>query len=103
MQTNIQQIETLKAIIKQYVFEACELEDLGLKVELKKVSEYNIPEEFKNVLNKNAPLKIAFEALTSGRQKAYIFYFSHPKQSKTRNARVEKYIDPILNGKGLND
>ena len=101
--TNIQQIVKLKAIIKDYTFEACEVEDLGLKVVLKKTTEYKIPEEFKSKLDENPALKTAFEALTPGRQRAYIFYFSQPKQSKTRSARVEKYTQHILKGKGLDD
>ena len=90
-------------IIKTYIYEAIEIERAGLKVKLKKTSEFQIPEEFKNKLNKNRALKKAFNALTPGRQRAYIFYFSQPKQSKTREARVEKYIPQILGGKGLND
>ena len=101
--TNIQQIVKLKAIIKDYTFEACEVEDLGLKVVLKKTTEYKIPEEFKSKLDENPALKTAFEALTPGRQRAYIFYFSQPKQSKTRSARVLKYTQHILKGKGLDD
>jgi uncharacterized protein YdeI (YjbR/CyaY-like superfamily) len=74
-----------------------------LKVKLKKTSEYKIPEEFQKKLDKSTTLKKAFEALTPGRQRAYIFYFSQPKQSKTREARVEKSMKQILNGKGLDD
>ena len=79
------------------------MEKAGLKVELKKTSEFKIPPEFQSKLDKNAALKRAFEALTPGRQRAYIFYFSDPKQSKTRESRVEKSLGQILKGKGLSD
>ncbi|HEY5966727.1 MAG TPA: YdeI family protein [Chitinophagaceae bacterium] len=98
---NAKEIVKMEKILKAYVYEAIEVERAGLKVKLKKTSEFNIPEEFQKRLNKNITLKKAFEALTPGRQRAYIFYFSQAKQSKTREARVEKYIPQILNGKGL--
>ena len=101
--TNVREIVKLKPILKAYVHEAIEVEKAGLKVKLKKISEYKIPEEFQKKLNKTPALKTAFYALTPGRQRAYIFYFSQPKQSKTRESRVEKYIDKILDGKGLED
>ncbi|UEG49714.1 YdeI/OmpD-associated family protein [Ferruginibacter lapsinanis] len=101
--TNVKDIVKIKATLKAYIYEAIEVEKAGLKVTLKKTSEFNIPEEFQQQLNKKAGLKKAFNALTPGRQRAYIFYFSQPKQSKTREARVEKCIPDILNGKGLND
>ena len=101
--TNIQEITKQKKTIKAYIHEAIEVEKAGLKVALKKTTEYPIPEEFKNKLNKNAALKTAFKALTPGRQRGYLLYFSAPKQSTTRESRVEKSIQPILNGKGLND
>jgi len=101
--TNAAQIVKLKSTIKTYVFEAIELERAGVKVELKKTAEYKIPEEFQVKLKKSAALKKAFYALTPGRQRAYILHFSQPKQSKTREARVEKYAKQILAGKGLND
>ncbi len=101
--TGVQEIGKMKAVIKTYIYEAIEVEKAGLKVKLKKTSEYKIPEEFQNKLDKNAALKKAFEALTPGRQRAYIFYFSQPKQSKTRESRVEKSISKILSGKGLDD
>ncbi len=101
--TNIREIVKLEPVIKAYIYEAIEVEKAGLKVTLKKTEEYIIPEEFKKKLDKNAALKKAFEALTPGRQRAYIFHFSQPKQSKTREARVEKHIPQILNGKGLTD
>jgi len=100
---NIREIVKMEKILKAYVYEAIEVERAGLKVKLKKTSEYKIPEEFQKRLNKNAALKTAFNTLTPGRQRAYIFYFSQPKLSKTREARVEKYTKQILSGKGLND
>jgi len=101
--THIHEIAKLKPIVKAYVYEAIEVEKAGLKVNLKKSTEFKIPEEFQNKLDKIPGLKIAFEALTPGRQRGYILYFSAPKQSKTRVSRVEKYKLQILNGKGLND
>ena len=101
--TNAREIVKMEKILKAYVFEAIEVERAGLKVKLKKTSEFKIPEEFQKRLDKSATLKKAFDALTPGRQRAYIFYFSQAKQSKTREARVEKYIKQILNGKGLDD
>jgi uncharacterized protein YdeI (YjbR/CyaY-like superfamily) len=101
--TNVKEIVKMEAILKRYIFEAIEIEKSGLKVYLKKTSEYTIPEEFQNKLDKNPALKTAFNALTPGRQRAYIFYFSSPKQSKTRESRIEKHIQQILAGKGLND
>ncbi len=101
--TNAKEIVKLEKNLKAYVYEAIEVERAGLKVKLKKTSEFKIPEEFQKKLDKSAALKKAFEGLTPGRQRAYIFYFSQAKQSKTREARVEKYIKQILNGKGLDD
>jgi len=101
--TNVREIVKMEKILKAYIYEAIEVERAGLKVKLKKTSEYKIPEEFQKKLNKTPALKTAFYALTPGRQRAYIFYFSQPKLSKTRTSRVEKYMKPILNGKGLND
>jgi uncharacterized protein YdeI (YjbR/CyaY-like superfamily) len=89
--------------LKTYIYEAVEVEESGLKVKLKKTSDFKIPEEFQNKLNKNIALKKAFTSLTPGRQKGYIFYFSQPKQSKTRESRIEKSIPQILCAKGLND
>jgi uncharacterized protein YdeI (YjbR/CyaY-like superfamily) len=100
---NLLQIVEAKAILKAYIHEAIEVEKAGLKVELKKTEEFSIPEEFQYKLIKIPALKTAFEALTPGRQRGYLFYFSQPKQSKTREARVEKCIPQILNGKGLDD
>ncbi len=101
--TALNQIIKLKTTIKAYIKEAIAIEKAGLKVELKKTSEYKMPEEFKNELKENSELKTAFEALTPGRQRGYLLYFSAPKQSKTREARVKKYIKHIIDGKGLND
>lgn len=101
--TNVQDILKLEEILKSYIFEAIEIEKAGLKVEMKKTSDYSIPEEFQNQLDKNPDLKTAFNKLTPGRQRAYIFYFSQPKRPKTRESRIEKYIENILKGKGLKD
>ena len=101
--TSVREVVKLKPILKAYIYEAIEVEKAGLKVKLKKTSDFKMPEEFRNKLNKNAALKKAFNALTPGRQRAYIFHFSQPKQSKTRESRVEKYIPQIMEGKGLND
>lgn len=101
--TNIGEIAPLAETIKAYVFEAVEIEKAGLKVELKRTSDYKIPEEFGMILTKNPALRAAFEALTPGRQRAYLMFFSQPKQEKTRVQRIEKSIPQILGGKGLND
>jgi uncharacterized protein YdeI (YjbR/CyaY-like superfamily) len=100
---NVQQIIKLKPVLKAYIYEAIEVEKAGLKVKLKKTAEFTVPEEFQNKLDRSPALKKAFNALTPGRQRAYIFYFSQPKLSKTRAARVEKHMQHILKGKGLND
>ncbi|KRD63994.1 hypothetical protein ASE40_01235 [Flavobacterium sp. Root935] len=101
--TNLKEIESKKEVLKQYIYEAAEIEKAGLKVELKKVSEFEIAQEFQVKLDSNPDLKKAFYALTPGRQRAYLLHFSQPKQSKTREGRVEKNIPNILIGKGLND
>ena len=101
--TNIREIVKMEKILKSYIYEAIEVERAGLKVKLKKTEDFKIPAEFKTKLDKLPALKKAFDALTPGRQSAYIFYFSQAKQSKTREARVEKYMKQILNGKGLDD
>ncbi len=101
--TNVREIAKLERTLKEYVFEAVEVEKAGLKVKLRKTSDFKIPEEFQNKLNEIPALKAAFDRLTPGRQRAYLFYFSQPKQSKTRESRVEKCIPQILDGKGLND
>ncbi len=100
---SVAEIVKYKADIKAYVFEAIEVEKAGLKVEMKKTKEFSMPEEFKQKLIKDAELKKAFESLTPGRQRGYLLYFSQAKQSKTRETRIEKYLQPIMNGKGLND
>lgn len=101
--TNIQEIIKMEKNLRSYIYEAIEVEKAGLKVKLKKTSDFKTPDELQKKLDKKPALKNAFEALTPGRQRAYIFYFSQPKQSKTRESRVEKYISQILDGKGLND
>jgi len=101
--TNAKQITRMKAALKAYVYEAIEVERAGLKVKLKKVEEYPVVEEFQKKLNSKPALKKAFEALTPGRQRGYLLYFSSAKQSKTRAERVEKCTKLILAGKGLND
>jgi uncharacterized protein YdeI (YjbR/CyaY-like superfamily) len=99
---DVREIVKLEPIVKAYVYQAIEVERAGLKVGVKKNTE-PIPEEFQKKLNKTPALKKAFKALTPGRQRAYIFYFSAPKQSKTRESRIEKSMPQILSGKGLND
>lgn len=101
--TNVREIVEIGPILKAYIYEAIEVEKAGLKVNLKKTTEFIIPEEFQKKLDDIPALKAAFDALTPGRQRAYILYFSAPKQSKTRESRVEKCMQQILNGKGLND
>jgi uncharacterized protein YdeI (YjbR/CyaY-like superfamily) len=101
--TTIREIVKMERILKAYIYEAIEVERAGLKVNYRKTTEFKIPEEFQNKLDKSSALKKAFDALTPGRQRAYIFHFSQPKQSKTRASRVEKYMKQILNGKGLDD
>jgi uncharacterized protein YdeI (YjbR/CyaY-like superfamily) len=101
--TKVREIVEMEPSLKAYIYEAIEAEKAGLEVNYKKISEFIIPEEFKNKLDEIPALKTAFEALTPGRQRGYILYFSAPKQSKTRESRVEKCMQQILNGKGLND
>ena len=101
--THLREIVELEPILKAYIHEAIEVEKAGLKVDFKKPSEFSIPDEFINKLEEVPGLQDAFEALTPGRQRAYLLYFSAPKQSKTRESRVEKCMPQILNGKGLND
>lgn len=101
--TNVLEIIAQKPILKTYVQQAIEVEKAGLKVTLKKTSEFAVAKEFQHKLDQVPALKTAFEALTPGRQRAYHLYFSAPKQSKTRESRVEKYMPQILHGKGLND
>lgn len=101
--TNVQEIAELEPVLKAYIHEAVEIEKSGLEVNFKKTDEYVIPEELHTAFDETPALKSAFEALTPGRQRAYIFYFSQPKQSKTRVSRIDKYRQQILDGKGLND
>ncbi len=101
--TNGKEIAEMEPILKAYIYEAIEVEKAGLKVDLKKTNEFTIAEEFQKKLDELPALKTAFNALTPGRQRGYMLHFSAPKQSKTREARVEKWIQQILNGKGLND
>src|SRR6267143_6070212 len=101
--TNVREIVKMKPVLKKYIYEAIEVEKAGLKVDFKKTTEFKIPEEFQNKLDEIPTLKTAFDALTLGQQRAYILYFSAPKQSTTRESRVEKCMQQILNGKGLDD
>jgi len=101
--TNVSQITNLKAVLKAYILEAVEVEKAGLKVKLKQTTAFEMPEEFKAVLKAMPELKKAFEALTPGRQRAYLLHFSSPKQSKTRLSRIEKSVKRIMMGKGLDD
>jgi uncharacterized protein YdeI (YjbR/CyaY-like superfamily) len=101
--TQIQEIKNKRETLKAYILEAIKVENDGLKVDLKKTSEFTMSEEFKILLEDMPELKTAFEALTPGRQRGYLLYFSSPKQSKTREARIVKCIPQIINGKGLED
>jgi uncharacterized protein YdeI (YjbR/CyaY-like superfamily) len=101
--TNIEEIVAMESILKAYIYEAIEVENAGLEISFKKHTEYTIPEELLQKFKEIPALKTAFEALTPGRQRGYMLHFSSPKQSKTRESRVEKYIPQILNGKGLDD
>jgi len=100
---NIEEVEKQRTIIKKYIQEAVKIEQSGQKVELKKVSEYPFPEEFQRALDEDKALNESFYALSPGRQKGYLFYFNQAKQSKTRETRIEKYYQNILNGKGIDD
>ena len=101
--THVREIGEMETILKAYIHQAIEVERAGLEVIYKKTSEFKIPEEFQKKLDEFSALKIAFNKLTPGRQRAYLLYFSAPKQSKTRESRIEKCVQQILNGKGLND
>lgn len=101
--TNVPEILKLKTTLKAYITEAIAVEEAGLKVNLKKTSEFTTPDEFKRKLDEVPGLKKAFAALTPGRQRGYLLYFSAPKQPRTREARIEKSVPQILKGKGLND
>jgi uncharacterized protein YdeI (YjbR/CyaY-like superfamily) len=101
--TDVKQVVKQQSVLKKYIYEAVAIEEAGLQVPLKKTKEYAVPEEFQTKLDELPALKEAFEALTPGRQRGYLFYFNQAKQSKTRATRVEKYIPQILAGKGLED
>ncbi len=101
--TNVREITKMKKVLKDYIYNAIETEEAGLKVNFKKASEFKVAEEFQKKLDKNRALRTAFYALTPGRQRGYLLFFSAPKQSKTRESRVEKCEEQILDGKGLND
>ncbi|MBM9576067.1 DUF1801 domain-containing protein [Leptospira sp. 201903070] len=101
--TDVREIVKMKSILKTYIRQAIEIEKAGLEVKFKKTQEFDIPDEFKRKLEELPELKTAFERLTPGRQRAYILHFSAPKQSKTREARVEKCMEQIIGGLGLND
>ena len=101
--TSVREIVKLKTILKAYILEAIEVERAGLKVNFKKTAEFSVAEEFQNKLDTSLALKRAFNALTPGRQRAYLLHFSSAKQAKTREARVEKWTPQILKGKGMDD
>lgn len=101
--TSLLQITKMTRTLNMYIYQAIEVEESGVKVEMKKTKEYPVPGEFQKVLDKNTALKKAFEALTPGRQKGYLLHFASAKQSKTREARIEKHTQRILDGKGLDD
>jgi len=101
--TSVREIVKLKTILKAYILEAIEVERAGLKVNFKKTAEFSVAEEFQNKLDKSPALKRAFNALTPGRQRAYLLHFSSAKLAKTREARVEKWTPQILKGKGMDD
>ena len=101
--TSVEEISEVKKKLTTYIYEAIEVEKAGLKVPLKKTAAFKMAEEFKKKLAKSATLKTAFTSLTPGRQRGYLLHFSQPKQSKTRESRIEKCIPKIFSGKGLND
>lgn len=101
--TEVAQIIDLEDVLRAYMFEAVEIEESGAKVEMKKTKEFEMAEEFQEKLDQNPALQEAFKALTPGRQRAYLLHFSSAKQSKTREARIEKCIPQIMDGIGLND
>ncbi|HVS98654.1 MAG TPA: YdeI/OmpD-associated family protein [Puia sp.] len=101
--TTVREIAALQATLKAYVYEAIEVEKAGVKKPLKKTSDYQMPDEFATALKKDAKLKKAFNALTPGRQRGYLLYFSQAKLAKTRETRIEKSIPNILDGKGWNE
>ena len=101
--TNAREIVRLEPVLKAYIYQAIEVEKAGLQIKKKTTADYEVPVELQTRLNKNRALRTAWDGLTPGRQRGYIFYFSQPKLPKTREARVEKYVKQILNGKGLED
>jgi uncharacterized protein YdeI (YjbR/CyaY-like superfamily) len=101
--TNVREIVEMEPVLKAYLYEAMEVEKAGLQVNFKEITELRLPAELQNKLEEAPALKTAFAALTPGRQRGYILYFSAAKQSKTRELRVEKCRQQILKGKGLND
>lgn len=101
--TSLKEISALQPVLTNYLSEAVEVEDSGKKVPMKKASEYAVPEELQVRLNAAPEVKAAFEALTPGRRKSYIFHVSGAKQAKTRTARVEKCVPMILSGRGFNE
>ena len=101
--TNVREIVKMEPVLKAYIHEAIEVQKAGLKVNYKKATEFSVPEEFIDKLEEVPGLQDAFDALTPGRQRAYLLYFSAPKQSKTRESRIEKWMPQILKGRGLND
>ncbi|MGH2667399.1 YdeI/OmpD-associated family protein [Flavobacterium sp.] len=101
--TNIQEVIESETLLKTHIYEALEVEKAGLQVVFKKTEEFAIPEEFQNKLDEIPDLKSAFDSLTPGRQRGYLLHFSAPKQSKTRESRIQKYMEQILRGKGLDD
>ncbi len=101
--TSLKEVVKLEKTLKAYIYEACEIEEKGIKVPMKKTKEFAVPEEFQIKLDKSAALKKAFNALTPGRQRGYLLYFSSAKQAKTRETRIEKYIPQIMDGKGVDD
>jgi uncharacterized protein YdeI (YjbR/CyaY-like superfamily) len=101
--TSDRQIAEMEATIKSYVAEAVEVDKAGLKVPRKEPADFDVPEEFQAALDRSPKLRVAFEALTPGRRRGYLLHFGGAKQSKTRAARVDKYVGQILQGKGLDD
>ncbi|MBK9730494.1 MAG: YdeI/OmpD-associated family protein [Chitinophagaceae bacterium] len=101
--TSLKEIVKNEKTLKSYIYEAVKVEEAGIKVPLKKTAEFKMPEEFQNKLAKTPALKTAFYKLTPGRQRGYLLYFSSAKQAKTRETRIEKYMEQILEGRGLED
>jgi len=101
--TRVNDIKKNKSVLLSYIYQAIEVEKAGLKIEWKKTSDYELPEEFQKRMDKSTKLKKAFEGLTPGRQREYLYHFSSAKQSKTREARIDKYLPKILGGKGMDD